>query len=212
MKHSRLRTLLVTLAIVLVAESLFDSIAQTRELPAQDTDKSLDIGRYSKEPVELVDLKVGEQSIKDKIATKSLRAGWELATVTFKERNGWFRRIQVKMRNVSGRPIYGLTAYLYFTPPGSQTRYSLPLMASTNLKQGVSEPGGEITLIVSEQAWSLTADIFAKYSVDPDLAPVKFSIGQVRFASDLMWDGGQLLRPDPNNPNRWNVIDTKVEP
>jgi hypothetical protein len=213
MKRSRLGPFLVTLAVLLAAGPLRDSAAQIREVLAQDTDKTLDITRYSNEPLKLVDLRVGEQDIKDKIKGKARSESWSLETVTFKERNGWFKHILIKMRNVSGRPIYGATAYLYFAPPGSsKTVFSLSLLSSTLLKQGVAEPGDEITFTVSDQAWNLTADILDKYGVNPDLASVQFSIESIRFASDLQWMNGQLLRPDPNNPNKWNVIDMKVEP
>jgi hypothetical protein len=212
MKLSRLGIFLVTLAIVVIGGPILDALGQVRELPPQNSDKSLDITRYSNEPLELVDLKVGEQGIKNKIASKFRSDGAGLDTVTFKERNGWFKRISVTMRNVSGSPIYGLRAYLYFIPPGSRTLYSLPLRATTILNKGVAEPGSEITLTVSEQAWSLTTDILDKHDVNPDLASVEFSIEYVRFASDLQWSKGQLLRRDPNNPNKWNVIDMKDDP
>lgn len=212
MKPSRLVTILVTLAIVIATAPISDQFGQVRELTSQDTDKSLDIERYSNEPLELVDLKVGEQVLKYKITSKFMNGDAGLDTVNFKERNGWFKRILITMRNVSGRSIYGLSAYLYFAPPGSRTLYSLPLVASTILKQGVAEPGAEITLTVSDQAWSLTSGIFDKHGVDPDGASVQFSLGLVHFANDLQWSKGHLLRRDPNNPYTWKVIDMKVGP
>ena len=156
--------------------------------------------------------RIGEQSIKDRITNKSKRDGWELNTANFKERNGWFQRVVVKMRNISGKPIMALPVTCYFTPPGSRTLFSLPFVASTITKQGVAEPGAEITLDSADQAWTLTADIFNQHGVNPDLTSVKFSLGIIRFASDLQWSSGQMLRPDPNNPNQWNVVEMKVAP
>lgn len=212
MKSSRLLTFLLPLAVVIAAGPISNLIGQVRELPRQDTDKSLDIERYSNEPLELIDLKVGEQALNDKITIKSRNGDAGLDTVNFRERNGWFKSILITMRNVSGRSIYGIRAFLYFAPPGSHTLYSLPLLASPTLKQGVVEPGAEITLTVSDQAWSLTSDIFEKHGVDPNCASVEFSLALVQFANDLQWSKGKMLRRDPNNPNRWNVIDMKIEP
>jgi len=33
-----------------------------------------------------------------------------LDTVKFKEKEGWFKHLKVRLRNVSGKPIYGLRA------------------------------------------------------------------------------------------------------
>jgi hypothetical protein len=211
MKRPNLRALSVTLAVV-VAGLLSGSIGQARESPAQDAEKSLGIERYPDQPLELIDLKVGVQRMNDRIATKSILNGIAVDTITFKERDGWFKHVLIRFRNVSGRPIYGVTAYLYFQPPDARTLYSLPLAASTALNEGVVQPGAEVILTVTDQAWSLTADILEKHKVNPDLVSVKFAIGMVRFSDDLRWSQGHLLRQDPNNPYKWNVIDTKVAP
>jgi hypothetical protein len=212
MKRPCLRAFWVSLVAVVVAGLLLGSIGQARKSRAQDADKSLDIERYPNEPLELVDLKVGEQVIKVETATRSKPNDTGLDHLSFKERDGWFKRVVVRLRNVSGRPIYGASAHLYFQPSHTRTLYSLPLAGSTLLKRGVLEPGAEITFVVSDQAWSLTADILNQHGVDPDLAPVKFSIDIVRFSDDLQWSRGNLLRRDPDDPNRWNVIEMKVAP
>lgn len=212
MKRSLLRTFWLTLAVVVVAGVLLNSIGQASESPAQDAEKSLDIERYLNEPLELVDLKVGEHVIKDKIATKFWRNDGGLDKVTFRERNGWYKRVMITFRNVSGRPIYGVRAHLYFQPPSTTTLFSLPLLASTSLKKGVLDPGAEISLSVSDQAWVLTADILKQHGVDPDLASVKLSIDTVRFSDSLQWSRGHLLGRDPDDPNRWKVMDVKAKP
>ncbi len=176
----------------------------------QDADKSLDIERFADEPLEMVELKIGTQSLKDRIATKFPRQnGVGIDTISFKERDGWFRQLQVKLRNVTSKPIYGVRAHLYFRPSGSDTLYSLPITGFTQLGQGVVEPGAEITLVVTEQAWTLTADILKTHSVNPDLVPVSFGIDVVQF-DDLQWSKGRMLRKDPQNPNRWITSDKVV--
>ncbi len=175
----------------------------------QDADKSLDIERYADEPLELVELKIGDQPIKDKIATKFRLNSQGVDTVSFKQRDGWFRHLQIRMRNVSGKPIYGVRAHLRFRPSGTDNIYSVPLAGFTQLRQGVLEPNADITLSVTEQAWGLTEDIRKQFGVNPDLTPVSFGIDIVQF-SDLQWSKGHMLRRDPEHPNRWIPIDKVV--
>ena len=73
MKRSRLSALLVTLAVLVVPGLRFDPIGHARKSPGQDIEKSLDIERYANEPLELIELKVGEQPVKDRITIKSRR-------------------------------------------------------------------------------------------------------------------------------------------
>jgi len=178
--------------------------------PLQDFDTSLDFDRYPDEPLELVELRIGDKSIKDKIATKWRNNSFGQDTVTFKEQEGWFRHLQVRLRNVSGKPISGVRAQLYFRSSDPTTFYSLPLTASTQSGRGILEPGAEITLTVTKQAWGVTALILKHYDVDPDLKPVKFGVDVVQFADGLQWSKGQMLRQDTENPNMWKPVDKVV--
>lgn len=207
MKNSRSTSLLVTLLACVATAFVVEPIGHTARSPVQAAEKSLDIERYPNEPLEMVELKVGEQPVQGRITVKFRRNDEGLDSVTFKEHDGWFRRILISLRNVSGRPISGVRAHLYFQPAYTRTLFSLPLVGSTVLKQGVLEPGAEIILTVSEQSWDLTAGILKQHGVNPDLASVKFAIDIVRFSDDLQWSRGHLLRPDPDNPNRWIPID-----
>jgi hypothetical protein len=211
MKYSYLNTrLFALLVLVVLSMLLMTSPGLALTSTRQDADKSLDIERYPDEPLELVELKVRDQPIKDKIATKSRHNSFGQDTVTFKEREGWFKHLQVRLRNVSGKPIYGVGAHLFFRPSDTKTFYSLPLVGFTQLGRGVLEPGADITLAVTEQAWSLTADILKQFGVNPDVAPVSFGIDVVRFSDGLQWSKGQMLRRNPDNPNRWIPVDKVV--
>jgi len=56
----------------------------------------------------------------------------------------------------------------------------------------------------------LTAAILKHYGADLELATVTFSVQNVMFSEDLQWNKGHLLRPDPNDSDRWNVIDSET--
>jgi len=169
---------------------------------AQDRDKSLNIERYADEPLQLVGLKIGSQSITDKIAVDAHHNSVGIDTITFKQRDGWFRNLEVKLRNVSGKPIYGVSSHLFFRPSETKTVYSLPLAGFTQSGQGVLEPGREITLTVTEQAWAVTAEILKHYDVDPDRAEVSFGIDVVQFGGNEQWSKGRMLRLNPPPPDR----------
>ncbi len=64
---------------------------------------------------------------------------------------------------------------------------------------------------MNDQLWNQTANILKRYGVDANLAAVTFSVDNVMFSDGLQWDGGHILRRDPNDPYKWNV-DDKVEP
>ncbi len=100
MKNSRLSIRLVTTLFLVAAGLGSAATGSSSKLAAQATDKSLDIERYSNEPLELTELKIGEQSIRDKIATQSRRNDEGLDSVRFRENDGWFKTVWVKLRNV----------------------------------------------------------------------------------------------------------------
>ena len=167
------------------------------QLPAQ---KSLNIERYGDEPLQLIGLKIGSQSIADKIAHDAHLNSAGIDTITFKEHDGWFRNLEFRLRNISGKPIYGVRSHLFFRPSETKTVYSLPLAAFTQSGQGVLEPGGEITLTVTEQAWTLTAEILKYYDVDPDKTVVSFGVDAVQFSDNEQWTKGRMLRHTPTSP------------
>lgn len=197
----------IALTVVFGTGILFVAIGYTHRPPAQDDDKLLDIERYPHEPLELVDLKVSEQSVKSKIKVKLRRGRHGLDDAKFKDKSDWFKRVSVRLKNVSGKPIVGLSAYMYFKPPGSKVLFSLGLFGSTQLKRGVLEPNDEINLTVSDQSWNQTANILMQYGVDANLSSVTLFIESVLFSDGLRWSKGQMLRRDPDNPNKWISID-----
>jgi hypothetical protein len=196
---------LTTLVVVVAAAILLASIVHARNSPDQDGDKSLDIERYPNEPFELVDLKVGGQSIKNKIAVKRRKDGEGLDNVKFNETDGWFTRVHVSLRNISGKPIVGLRAYLYLKVPTTPTLFSMPLMRSKQLQVEPLEPGGEVDLMTSDQLWSQIASVLKQYG-DPNQAAVTLSVENVMFSDGLQWNRGHTLRRDPIDQNRWIPI------
>ncbi len=174
---------------------------------SQDTEKSLDIERYPNEPLELVDLKVSERSITNMIEVRSRRDSEGLDNVKFSDTDEWFRRVGVRLRNISGKPIIGLRSYLYFKPPGSTVLFRVALVPSRDLQLQNMDAAAEIDLTVTSQQWNQTAEILKQHGADPKFAAVTFSVELASFSDGSQWYRGQLLRRDPENPSKWIPVD-----
>ena len=183
---------------------------------SQDAEKSLDIKRYPNEPLELVDLKLGQISVKNGIKFKSKEdiSKWGLDNVKFKDKDDWCKKVKVRLRNLSGSPIYGLSASLYFKHPGLRMLFALPLTVtpSRDLKKQPLQPRGEIDLEVTEESFNQTMLSMKQYGVDPYVLPTSLSVDGAIFSDDFEWSRGTFLRRDPNNPGKWDAVDKPAPP
>jgi hypothetical protein len=175
--------------------------------PTRNAERSFDIERYPNEPLELLDLKIEDQSVKAGIKVKQRRNGAGLDTVTFEGENGWFKKINVRLRNVSGKTIYGISAYLYFMPPGVRQLFRLPLMSSpgVNLRAPLIA-GEEIELVIDDKKFDRSMEIFRTNGVDADEMNAFLAIESASYSNEIKWDRGQILQQAPDNPLRWNVV------
>jgi len=207
MKHSHIRFLFVVFLLMSIMGMLFYSLGHA----SQDAEKSLDIKRYPNEPLELVDLKLGQVSVKNGIKFKSKEdiSKWGLDNVKFKDKDDWCKKVKVRLRNLSGSPIYGLSASLYFKHPGLRMLFALPLTVtpSRDLKKQPLQPRGEIDLEVTEESFNQTMLSMKQYGVDPYVLPTSLSVDGVIFSDDFEWSRGTFLRRDPNNPGKWDAVD-----
>jgi hypothetical protein len=215
MTRSKLSIPIIALVVVVAAGLLFGAVGRAGKSAAQDAEKSLDIERYPNEPLELVDLKIGQNSVKKSIKFKSKVNGsqWKEDNVKFKESENWFKHVQVRLRNTSGRPIYSLQVSIFFlvNSPSLRMAFELPLrpMQTRNLKQQALQPGEEIDLAVTENSFNEAMEKTKQYGVDANQVQPFLSVERVLFSDDIMWDKGTLMRRDPNNPNRWNAVDAE---
>lgn len=211
MKNSRLSILFVTALVVFAAGLLFDPIGNAHRSAAQDADKSLDIERYPNEPLELVDLKIGQNPVKNGIRFKSKDniSKWGLDNVKFKEKNDWFKTLKIRLRNVSGRSIYGLSASIYLRHPSLRMLFqtSLKQTQTRDLKQRPLQPNEEIDLEVSDGSFNDTMTTMRQHGVDPYSSPVSLSVDNALFSDDLQWSRGSFLGRDPYSPNKWDAVD-----
>src|SRR5439155_136722 len=166
--HSSPRLFIVSTVMAVLMGMLIYSLGHA----SQDTEKSLDIERHPNEPLELVDLKVNDQSVKSKIRAKFRRGDDGFDNVRFRETDDWSKRVKVRLRNVSGKTIVGFQAYLYFKPTNSEVLFSASLKGSKKLEGTILAPGDEIEADVDLGSWDRAIARLTQYGGDPNSAEV----------------------------------------
>lgn len=213
MRRSRATSsFLIILGVGLLTGLLFHSIGDAHRPSAQDTEKSLDIRRHANEPLELIDLKLGQRSIKNLITVSRRNGDDRLDTVKFQDIDDWPKRMRIRLRNVSGKTIVGLQAYLYLKPPGSPVLFSVTLRGASGLESTILEPGDVVEALVDDGSWNRTLNRLTQQGWNPNMAAVTFSVGIIAFQDGLQWNKGHMLRRDPDNPNRVIPIEEKGPP
>src|SRR5882672_9360062 len=91
--------------LILGVGLLFYSFGVASKSSAQDYEKSLDIERNNNEPLELMDVRVSDHSVKDRIKIKVRRADGGQDNVTFQETDEWPKRMRLRLRNISEKTI-----------------------------------------------------------------------------------------------------------
>ena len=181
-------------------------------MQTQEADRVLEIERYPDEPMQLVNLRIGTQWVKDRIKLKfkDQISKWGTDTVKFKEKDDWIKRVSITLRNTSDKPVYGLEGFLFLKPIGYPMIFSLLLTGSRELRQNPLQPGAEIELTVSPGFLNHTLDDVKNHGADASRADVSFSLDGVIFSDDLHWYRGKLLRRDSAMPGKWVPVDEPV--
>ena len=174
----------------------------------QETDKVLEIEKYPNEPVELVKLNIGTQSVKSLIKQKfkDNKSKWGLDTVKFKEKDDWYKRVSITLRNTSDKTVYGLRAYLFFKPAGYPMSFSVRL-TSRDLWRDPLAPAGEVEIVATPSALNQMFADAENRGINMSQMVVSFSLDAVIFSDELQWYRGKMLHPDSATPGKWVPVD-----
>ena len=200
----------VTIAVsVLVFAAWFGNERSHASAQTQEAEKVLEIERYPDEPLQLVNLRIGTQSVNDHVKTKfkDSKSKWRIDSVKFSEKDDWYRRVSITLRNASDKPVYGVQGFLFFKPVGLPTSFSLQLTSSKELWREPLEPGAEIELSVNQERLDRTLANLKAHGTDTSVAVVSLSVDLVKFSDELKWYRGKLVRPDSTTPGKWVPID-----
>lgn len=201
-------SLSVTVIVVVLALALWNgNDANLALVRTQEADKVLEIERYPDEPLEIVDINIGARSVKDriKIKTRNPISRWGRDTVEFKEKNGWFRNIQIRLRNISGRPITGFAAAVHFESSKPEMLFRMLLARTRDLERQPLQPGEEIEVQTDQGVLNRTRARAQRLGLDLDSLPLSFSIDSAVFSDTLMWYRGALVKRDSRDPDKWTA-------
>ena len=112
--------------------------------------------------------------------------------------------MKIRLRNISGRPIYDIGASLYFKPSGVRMLFRIPLTPTQprNLKQQSLQPREELELQVNEELSNRMIQQMRQYGVEPNESQISLSVDAASFSDDFGWDRGVFTRRDPYMPNK----------
>lgn len=175
----------------------------------QEAERVLEIERYPNEPLELVSVRIGAQNVRDRIKTKfkDNKSHFGIDSVKFKEKDHWYERVAITLRNITDKPVYGVQGFLFFKPVGFPMIFSLQLTAAKELRHQPFEPGAELELTVTPGMLNHTLEDMKLRGADVSQAVVSFSLDAVIFSDQLQWYRGKLLRPDSEFPGKWVPVD-----
>jgi len=220
--YARLLLALLSFAIALgllvrgASNAKTPSFGSTVSSPQKNEEKSLNIERYPNEPFELVDIKIGSTSIKNllKSKLKDNRSKMGMDNAKFRDDDDWSKKVKLRLRNISGRPIYGMSASIFFEHHAPRVAFELPLkrLQHSNVKNDPLQPRDEIDLEVAESSFTETMAKITRYGLNPSELMVVVAVRSAFFSDDFGWFGGSFMRRDPNNPQKWDAVDQSGEP
>ena len=167
-------------------------------------EKTLVIERYPGEPLQLVDLKVSGQSVKEHITAKNRYENkWGTDVVKFPENDDWYKRVSLTFRSVADKPIRKVESYLLFEHAGDQKRFGMALTSSRNLYHSPLQPGEEVELTLADSDLKPILELMKNNGVEAKNCKVSFSLDAAVYSEKLQWYRGNLLHPDPEVPRKW---------
>jgi hypothetical protein len=195
-----LAVILVVLIFTLVTSSWLVSAHMGVEGQAQG--KVIEQTRFKGAPVvELVE----EKTAKLKVALGE----------KFNNGDDWLQGFTFKFKNVSSKPINYVEIWLDFPETkatGNIMAFPLKYGQSPWLQPAASDtnpimPGDMVDVPISDAVYTSLRRFIEKRHAVKSLNKVQLRISFVGFTDGTAWDGGQIVRPDPQNLRRYIPVD-----
>lgn len=196
--HSRL-TVTVFFSLLLMFMLLFTMIVFAQ----QTQERLIKKEAFPEEPIAISGIKVKGNSV------------W--FRQKFSAEDDWLQGLTIKIKNRSGKAIVFAEIMLRFPPSGSSpqelpSRYSLtygqfpqPFSEPTTPSQQLTlQPGDKVDLVLTD--YDRLREFLNQTGKAASIKEIEISIGDVIFSDGLMWSSGHILRRDPSDPNKWNII------
>lgn len=131
----------------------------------------------------------------------------------FDANDDWMKGLAVTFKNTSDKNIVYFRLDLMFPETEGQEpmkAYHMifgrrPKDSSDRDNDKVLKPGEEVELALTDDDYSRMRAFLKKGSFDT-VSNVRLFLETVIFDDDLMWNGGDLWRRNPNDPNNWLPI------
>jgi len=198
-----------TAMILLVICFFLISSAQPLGLNAfegQSSQKSITYSPHRNQPVRF-----------DKIKAAGKLFEFEAGSEFKKDFDGdddWMRGLAITFKNTSNKNIVYVRVFLLFP----ETEDAGPIMScplqfgrfpkkpSIGSYDNLLKPGEEMEIILTDDEHNRLQS-FLKSGSFNKVNRLRLFLESVIFEDDIMWFGGDLMRRDPDNPNRWLPID-----
>lgn len=136
------------------------------------------------------------------------------------DEDDWFRDLTITVKNVSDKTIVYFDLRLNFPPTGAAQRTSSdhllygsypPPPGETGTPHPDQPPlqsGDTATVVLTD--YEGTRRFLNQTGQGQSIKEIQISIEDIIFADGTMWNGGILMKRDPNDPNSWIPIEGPI--
>ena len=127
----------------------------------------------------------------------------------------WLRGLSFTLKNISDKPIAFIDIGLRFPQPNGFVVYSLNYGVDSSRGERRAEssppaiqPGEAVHLVLSKERYKVFQHVLAQGGASSSFDTATYYVERVSFEDepDVIWEGGNLKRRDPNRPTEFNVI------
>lgn len=173
-------------------------------IQAQDKRKLIKLADTIKPQLKFTDVKIGQQERK--------------LVESFEAESDWVKDIFFKLENISGKQVVYLQVNINFP----ETRLLGPMMSYTmmfgehprrklkNSKPMLLMPSEILEISLDKEKDKIYKFVNERQPIE-SIQKVELEIGFIIFEDKTAWTAGTFMRPDPNNPDRYNPMESEAQ-
>ena len=126
----------------------------------------------------------------------------------------WLQGLSFRLKNVSDKPISYVGFEIRLTLPKRVVGYYLGYgfnpsfgQLKTESSESPIQPGQTMDLVLTKEKYAVFLNILAQAEVPRDFDKASYFLSEICFENepDIKWAGGNLMRRDPIDPNKFNA-------
>jgi len=162
----------------------------------QQKNRTIEIYKWRNEPLKILSVKVADKEVISKESFVS-------------NDDDWFSGLTVEVENISNKKIANIQIAIDFpdepglkgNPARDNIAYGTKELSEPNFTQPPLNPGEKAVLKIEN--YQSLRNFLDKVGYSNNLRELRLTIDSVLFTDNTKWIGGQILIPDPDNPNIW---------